>query len=89
MDTPTEFQVVDNQVPTLGDLCDIQLACTQQDPFAAARLLTRWLEPKPTIDQLREFAVPDLGELLPRIIAFVREQSNALAILQSATLKLQ
>jgi len=84
---PTDFQVVDDQVPTLGDLCDIQLV-SQQDPFAAARLLMRWLQPKPTTDQLREFAVPEVGELLPRIIALVREQSNALAIVQAATLKL-
>jgi hypothetical protein len=85
----TDFQVVEHQVPTLGDLCDVQLAEQQQDPFAAARLLARWLLPAPTSEQLRALPVPDVGELMMRIVAYVRENSNALSLVHGTTLKLQ
>jgi len=83
-----KFTVVD-QMPTMGDLCDYQLAYEQQDPFAALRLLLRWSTPTPTIEQLRAMPVTDVADLMDRITANIRQHSAVLALAKSQPLKLQ
>ena len=82
------FEVVD-QIPTLGDLCDSLLVTGQGDPFAAARLLKRWLEPELTSEALRDLPVTDMSEHITRIIAAIREHSAVLTTAYSRTLTKQ
>lgn len=73
----TEYSVRE-QTPTLGDLCDVHLLQTQ-DPFAAARLLIRWIEPPAKLDQIRELSILEATTLVEQIVGFVRHHSDALA----------
>ncbi|HYM24448.1 MAG TPA: hypothetical protein VEU08_14630 [Vicinamibacterales bacterium] len=69
---------VGERIPTLGDLCDIQLITAGQDGFAVARLLTRWLEPEPTLDELRRFTIFQTTEFIDAILVQVRDKAALL-----------
>lgn len=69
---------VGERIPTLGDLCDIQLITAGQDGFAVVRLLTRWLDPAPTPEQLRAFTIFETTGFIDAILLQVREKAALL-----------
>lgn len=69
---------VGDRVPTLGDLCDVNLVTEKNDPWALVRLCTRWLEPEPTIEQLRALTIFELHQHFDAILTVVRDKAVVL-----------
>lgn len=77
---------VGERVPTLGDLCDIQLINNGQDGFAVARLLQRWLDLQPTLEDLRKLTIFETTTYFDAILVQVSEKA---ALLQESCGKLK
>ena len=85
----TRSYEIAQQTPTLGDMCDLVLVRDSRDPFAIARLLSRWLVPKPTVDTLRDMLTADVVELLELVIKAIDEHGLMVKAMHSGNLKVQ
>ncbi len=65
------------RVPTLGDLVDVEMS-KKSDIFAVVRLLQRWMDPAPTLEQLRELPILDVQTQLAEIFGIVQQGASLL-----------